>query len=315
MKTIYLNKFLILRFIMKHTPKITLILFAIFLLSQFVGLSIVKEYLDFGKTAETGEPVYDELPYDVERPPVRGMDAVITIIAAILVGTVIALLIIKFNKLLLWKLWFLVAVFLTLTVAFNAFLPQLIALVVALILALFKIFRPGIITQNITEIFMYGGLAAIFVPILDHIIWGFLILAAISIYDMIAVWKIKHMISLAKFQTNSKIFAGLLIPYEIPKLKKPKGKTRMKKVKSAILGGGDIGFPLIFAGIVMHDLALSNPEWLAFLKTLIIPVCVAVALLFLLLKSKKDKFYPAMPFLSAGCILGYLLVLLVNIFV
>ncbi len=300
---------------MKHTSKITLILLAIFLLSQFVGLSIVKEYLDFEKTAETGKPVYGELPYDVERPPVRGMDAVITIISAILVGTIIALIIIKLNKVMLWKFWFLMAVFLTLTVAFNAFFPQAVALVIALILAVSKIFKPGIITQNITELFMYGGLAAIFVPILDHIIWGFLILSAISVYDMIAVWKIKHMISLAEFQTKSKMFAGLLIPYKMPPKKKPKGRVKMKKVKSAILGGGDIGFPLIFAGIVMQDLALSNPEWLAFLKTLIIPLCVSVALLLLLTKSKKDRFYPAMPFLSAGCIIGYVLVLLANIIV
>ena len=80
---------------------------------------------------------------------------------------------------------------------------------------------------------------------------------------------------------------------------------------AAVLGGGDIGFPLIFAGVVLKSLVLKNPLPIAFLKVSIIPVCTAAALLILLLKGQKDKYYPAMPFLSAGAILGYVIVLLI----
>ena len=78
----------------------------------------------------------------------------------------------------------------------------------------------------------------------------------------------------------------------------------------AIFGGGDIGFPLLFAGVVMKDLMLQNPELIGFLKTLVIPVFVSFALLFLLVKGKQDKFYPAMPYLTVGCVVGYIVVLL-----
>ena len=90
-------------------------------------------------------------------------------------------------------------------------------------------------------------------------------------------------------------------------------KTVMVESKHpvAVLGGGDIGFTLIFAGVVMKGLMLQQPEYTAFLKVLIIPLLTAVSLLFLLIKGQKNKFYPAMPVLSIGCVVGYLIVTLI----
>ena len=68
----------------------------------------------------------------------------------------------------------------------------------------------------------------------------------------IVPWKSKHMVAMAQFQTKSGIFAGVLLPYKMPKLSLRKKKHKNKKlVKTAILGGGDIGFPLIFSGVIM----------------------------------------------------------------
>jgi len=50
----------------------------------------------------------------------------------------------------------------------------------------------------------------------------------------------------------------------------------------------------------------------AFLYSMIIPVIVTVFLFVLLVKARSDRFYPAMPFLTAGCFIGYGLVWLVN---
>lgn len=292
---------------MKHTLKITLLLALIFFISQVVGLAITNEYIDHKTTAETGNVTWQALPYNLERPPVEESTSYIWIISAILIGTFLLYLLIKFKKINLWKLWFFFAVLLTLAVAFSAFIPQSIALILAVIFAIFKIYKPNLIMQNITEVFVYGGLAAIFVPIIN-IFAAFMLLLIISIYDIIAVFKTKHMISLAKFQSKSKAFAGLLIPYERIKPSKAKIKIK-KKVKLAVLGGGDLGFPLIFAGVVMKDLMLKNIELIGFLKTLIVPLFVTLALLFLLLRGKEDKFYPAMPFLTVGCFIGYLIIL------
>jgi len=308
---------------MKHTLKVTLILMVVFFVSQIIGLAVTNEYIDHQAISETGNVTWTDLPFNFARPEVEGGDAFVMILAAILIGTVLVLLLIRFGKINWWRIWFLLAVITTLSFAFSAFINQWIALILAVFLGAYKIFRPNIIVQNFTELFIYGGLAAIFVPILN-LFWVFVLLIAISIYDMIAVWQSKHMIKLAKFQTESKVFAGLLMPYKlkfnkketVKKTKIPAAKKtyKVKKVgiKTAILGGGDIGFPLIFAGVIMKDLMLTNPELIGFLKVLIIPVFVSIALLILFLKSKKDKFYPAMPFISIGCLVGFIVLKLLE---
>ena len=84
-----------------------------------------------------------------------------------------------------------------------------------------KIFKPNFWIQNLTELFIYGGLAAIFVPFFN--IWSVsILLILIALYDAYAVWKSKHMITLAKSQMEAKVFSGLLIPYSIGR--KVKGK-------------------------------------------------------------------------------------------
>ena len=187
-------------------------------------------------------------------------------------------------------------------------------------LTVWKLFKPNIIIQNLSEVFIYGGLAAILVPMLN-LFAAFMMLVTISIYDYIAVYRTKHMVKLAKFQSESKVFAGLFIPYERNQIffslkpAKPKipEKEPKRKKSVAVLGGGDIGFTLIFAGVVMKDLMLQETMLIGFLKTLIIPAVVSLALLFLLMKGEKDKFYPAMPILSLGCFLGWLVVWLVSL--
>ncbi len=293
---------------MKHSLAVTLVLVGVFLISQLVGLAITNQYIDHFTTEETGVVTFTSLPYNVSRPEVEPSTSFAYIIIAILIGTGLIFLIIKFKVFRLWKLWFFLSVFITLTVAFAAFINQFVAGFIALALAIWKVYRPNVYIHNLTEIFVYGGLAAIFVPIINIFAAGML-LALISAYDAYAVWKSKHMIKLAKAQANAKLFAGLFIPYKIPKAA-AKGKTI--KIKTAILGGGDIGFPLIFAGVVMKDLMLTNTVGIGFLKSLVIPLLTSAALLWLLMKAEKDKFYPAMPFLTAGCFVGYLIVWLIG---
>jgi len=289
---------------MKHTLKITLMLVLLFFLSQIVGLAITNQYIDHEKTAETGVIAWDELPYEMERPPVEESSSFIYILIAVLLGTGLLMLLIKFKKINLWKFWFFISVVLCLTIALKPFMRQEIALAISFVFALFKVVRPNIFVHNITEVFIYGGLAAIFVPIMN-LYAVFMLLLLISAYDIYAVWKSKHMVTLAKFQTNSKVFAGLSIPYKMPEKEDKKKTGKVEKIKIAILGGGDIAFPLIFAGVVMKNAG--------FLTSLIIPIFVSAALFILLIKSKKDRFYPAMPFLSLGCLAGYGFVLLLGI--
>ena len=181
--------------------------------------------------------------------------------------------------------------------AFGAFFGRWVALSFALILGVWKIFKPNFWVQNLTELFVYGGLAAIFVPLFS--LWSVIILLIlISIYDAYAVWKSKHMIVLAKSQSKAGMFAGLVLPYQITKSIPQKIKTKIKtsKVRTAILGGGDLGFPLIFAGVILKEFGL----W----QALLIPLFAMIGLAVLFWKAEEKKFYPAMPFIAAGCFLG-----------
>lgn len=301
---------------MKHSLNITIVLVLFFLLAQFVGLLVTNSYIDHQASVSSGKSVFKELPGGLERPQMDEGTSFIPIFIAIIVGTVFALIIIRLKRINLWKFWFFISVFLCLSFAFGAFVPSVFAFIFAFVFSAWKVFMPNIYVHNLTELFVYGGLAAIFVPIIDRTS-VLVLLALISGYDMFAVWQSKHMVKLAKFQTDSKLFAGLFIPYKLPgRAKKLKGKVEMVKVeaKSAILGGGDIGFPLIFAGVVMKGLMLHEPVFSAFAKTLVIPLAAGFALLYLLVKAEKDKFYPAMPFLSIGCLAGYGILWLINLF-
>jgi presenilin-like A22 family membrane protease len=303
---------------MKHTLAVTLILVAVFFVSQIVGLAITSQYISQRIVNETtGEVInisYAGLPLDMQRPEVDESQSYLFILGAVLIGTVLVLLLIKFKGFKLWKMWFFLSVALCLTISFYAFtrqifpatwpsfIPSGLALALAITLATLKIYKPNFIIHNLSEVFIYGGLAAIFVPIMN-VYAVVILLILISVYDMIAVWQSKHMVKMAEFQTESKVFAGLSIPYEMPKAEDTvKKKGRKTVIKSAILGGGDIGFPLLFAGVLMKSAG--------FLKVLIVPVIVAIALFLLLYYAQKDKFYPAMPFITAGCFVGYGILLL-----
>jgi len=74
---------------------------------------------------------------------------------------------------------------------------------------------------------------------------------------------------------------------------------------------------LLFAGAVMGWLAkdffalgftAEAAKLLALGYSLIISLFTAVALMLLFFLAKKDRFYPAMPFISVGCFLGLLVV-------
>jgi hypothetical protein len=43
----------------------------------------------------------------------------------------------------------------------------------------------------------------------------------------------------------------------------------------------------------------------ALVQAMIVSLFAGIALLILLIKGEKNKFYPAMPFISAGCFLGF----------
>lgn len=300
---------------MKHTWKITTILIVMFLVTQLIGLLVVNYYTS------------TNLPYGMQPPEeMKAEVSVISIIIAFAIAITLIFLLTKIKAKWFLRIWFFAVVCIALGISLSALLfsfsipyAALIALIVALPLAFYKIFKQNMLVHNITELLIYPGIAAVFVPILN--IWAVvLLLVAISFYDIYAVWHAKFMQKMAKFQIQElKFFAGFFVPYAGKKEKQkinflkqkykgrdiPKSAIKKKKIKVslAILGGGDVVFPIICAGVLLRLAGIY--------QALLVTLFSTLALLGLFILSKKGKFYPAMPFISAGCFVGILLGLLI----
>lgn len=309
---------------MKYHPKIILVLTGMFLLSQIAGLAFVYGDLRVVRTpAGALETVHPETAIG-PRPEVdrETGEPLLFILSGVLIGTLLLLLIIRFARVNFWRVLFFVAVLSTITVALGVFLDPLLAFVLAVALAVLKLFKPNQVMHNLTEILVYAGIAVLFVP-LFNVFWAAILLLVISAYDAFAVWQSRHMVKMAKFQAGAGLFAGFHIRFQ--KGASPGQKAaRTERAEregagqgEAILGGGDVAFPLIFSGAVMEWLVTAEQagKEAAFALTLAIPLVLAAVLLLLLLKGREGRFYPAMPFLTAGCLAGLALIGLFALFV
>lgn len=313
---------------MKHTLTVTLILLGMFVLTQLIGLAVISAYSPHLEQQLVNGTIQNvivkpQLPYNMQPPEMKPQISVASIIISIILATLLILMLTRLRAAVVIRAWFFVVVVISIAITFYAFIGnvfpgpvQMLTLILALPFAFYKIYERNIIVHNFSELLVYPGIAAVFVPILN--IWAAIVLlVAIAFYDMYAVWRSGFMQRMAKFQINNlKIFAGFFLPYvkgqdkakieklriklkEIPENERTKAVDNAKiKVNLAILGGGDVAFPLIFAGVVLRASGLVPALSIVLFSTL--------SLLLLFVFAKKGKFYPAMPFLSTGCIIGWL---------
>ncbi len=305
---------------MKHKPKITIILLAMFVITQFIGLYVVDHYsktkIIDGKVQNVSAP---ELPFGMDTPRIEKERDYYSLFPFLIIAFVIAIslfiIFTKFNFDFIIKLWFFIVVAMALGISFNSFLPgthysSIIVLAMAIPLAFIKIYQKSLLVHNLTELFIYPGIAAVFVPILN-IYTVIVLLILISLYDMWAVWKSGIMQKMVKYQTEKlNLMAGFFIPHidkktkeKIKKMKKTLSKEELKKkrikINVALLGGGDVIFPIITAGVMMKTFG--------FLSSIFVVAGATLGLGYLFFFSEKKKFYPAMPFITAGIFLGIIL--------
>jgi len=306
---------------MKHNLKITIILMVMFIITQIIGIFIIGAY--------QSEEV--KLPYGMEPPKTETpslLTGLTSMIFAFAIAIILFFILTRINAETLIRLWFFTVVIIALAITFNIIIFKLnlpynsiLALALAIPLSYLKIFKRNLIVHNLTEFLIYPGIGVVFVLFLmnflgNSVVLGIIILLLlISLYDIWAVWHSEFMQKMAKYQINNlKFFTGFFVPYAGKKqrlkikeikeqyanksdeaLEKQFKKARIK-ISLAILGGGDIIFPIITAGIFYKTLGLAS--------ALIISTSATLALLFLFILARKGKFYPAMPFLTIGMYLG-----------
>ena len=311
---------------MKHSAKITAILLSMFVITQLIGLYVISANpFTVQQTQANGTTQAVSNPYLTWiNPPVTPQtqsefnSSLAYLIFAFVLAILILIFLMKFQVSFLLKIWFFSVVTIALMLSLMAIAKGLnlslgqeavfiSALAVSLILAFIKISGKSFIVHNFTELLIYPGIATVFVPILN--VWTVIaLLLLISVYDMWAVWHSGVMQRMAKYQINTlKIFSGFFVPYmskqqrsQIRSWKEtmPKSKLKKKKVKVnvAILGGGDVVFPIITAGVMLMTLGIVS--------ALFVVLGATLGLAYLFFAAEKRKFYPAMPFITAGILVG-----------
>jgi presenilin-like A22 family membrane protease len=305
----------------KHNLKITLLILGMFIIAQLIGIYVIHFYLGDGIKLPYG---FDNtVPENIANSPAVSVSFLTSLVFSFVIAIVLVLLLMRIRSLWFIKAWFFVVIAIALGISLNVIISQaglayasFFSLALGILLAYLKMFERNMITHNLTELLIYPGIAAIFVSFLN--MWTVIILLVlISVYDIWAVWHSKIMQKMAKFQIESiGVFGGFFVPYasknirekiKLLKLKYknkeiPKSAIKKNKIKIglAILGGGDIIFPAIAAGVFLKTFN-SIPG------ALIVAGFASLALFFLLMFGKKKKFYPAMPFLTAGILLGMLI--------
>lgn len=305
-----------------------------FVLTQFIGLAVLHadpfhlEQEINGTIQKVANPAFSLIQPPEAKTQKDFLRLLQSLIFAFVIAISIFFLLTKFKIEFILKAWFFIVVFIALFITLYSFEKLApftinynwafaIPIIIALLLAFIKIYKRNFLVHNFTELLIYPGIATIFVPILNIYTIIFLLIL-ISIYDMWAVWHSGIMQKMAKYQINKlNIFGGFFIPHTDKKTKQKikllkekfknkkisdkKLKAKNIKVNIAMLGGGDVVFPIIAAGVVFTSTTLS---WSGLGSALLIIAGATLGLTSLFMFSKKKKFYPAMPFITIGIFIG-----------
>jgi presenilin-like A22 family membrane protease len=241
-------------------------------------------------------------------PPMEVSSSLIWFFVAFLISFGIILLAIRFLKKLSFGAFFAFLIFIGAQIVFASFLPLLISIVLAVAIVGLRFWKPNLITHNIAIFLGVAGVAAMLGTLLP-VIAILIILFALSIYDFIAVFKTKHMVSMFKDLLKRGVPLAIIVPEQpiafkenVQKISKAKLRETDKRV--LMLGTGDLAFPALFA------VAAFAQSGLIVALAIIAGSIVGLVFNHYLLTIKKFKFIPALPFIALFSAIGYFIAIL-----
>jgi len=131
-----------------------------------------------------------------------------------------------------------------------------------------------------------------------------LLLIIFSIYDFIAVYKTKHMVKMAKAMVEADSIVGLIVPSKVKDFGKDLSQVQPGG-KFLIVGGGDVVFPLVLCVSFVPS---------SVMKALVMVLFSLLGLGFsfwVFTTQKIKKPIPALPPITLGAIMGYLVTLVI----
>ena len=193
-------------------------------------------------------------------------------------------------------------------------MPLIPSIVIALTIGILWFFMPRIWLHNIIMILTMVSLGAVFGRLLSP--WtAMILLLVIAAYDFLAV-RFGFMTWMAKKMESSDTLPAFVLPSGISEwkesLKSPKNKNAIStetintsgSFKHSILGGGDIGFPLLLTSAVYFAMGF-NSALLVAAFSLAGLICAYMIQSYVL----KGKPMPALPPIAVLSLVGLLLVI------
>lgn len=226
-----------------------------------------------------------------------------TAFAVAIILLIIRLIKSGFKKRVLFRAIFLLAFFFGSLLFFEVWLGEPMALILLLFLIFLWLKMPNIFTHDLLLISGMAGLGSFLGLGLTPEAVAIL-LVIFSVYDVIAVYKTKHMVKMAKEMTEAGALPGLILPSRVSELNTPLEKISLGG-NFLILGGGDIVFPLFFSVSALQG---------GIIKSVIIALFATLGLLasfWIFFQQKERRAIPALPPIALFSIIGYLFSLLI----
>ena len=243
-------------------------------------------------------------------PPMELVEGLKWFFLAFVISMAIILLVIRFLKKVSFNAFFAFIIIVGAYYVFSAFLPFLLAIILAAVIVGLRFWKPNLITHNIAIFLGVAGVAAVLGNMLP-VIAVIVILFALSIYDFIAVFKTKHMVSMFKDMLKKGMPLAIVVPEQsagfalnVHKVSKQKLRETDKKV--LMLGTGDLAFPALFAVSAFRASGSLIPA-----LAIMIGSIVGIVFNHYLLTIKKYKVIPALPFIALFSVIGYFIAILI----
>lgn len=258
------------------------------ILGIFVGYNLRKSFLARGETLPVIQPSQFSIP----------------IFLIVFFGvTLFFFLISRFSpqKSLIFKLIFLLISFMGGGIVLESFFSSYLALSIMIGLILLWLLLSSVWIHNLLLGLGIAGVASLVGLSLQPqmIIILFIIL---SIYDIISVYKTKHMVKMAKSMIESRAVLGLIIPQKVAGFLDKLKEVKMGDPKHNffVLGSGDVIFPLLLAISVL-------PQGINKSLILVLFSVVGIAFSFWLFLKLGKKPMPALPPIALFSLFGYLI--------
>lgn len=248
---------------------VALIYLLVVSIGLYVGLDLVEKIRE------------GEIPPAVPNP--ESPESSVWILVNILVMTAVILALLKLNFNIIIQALVAVAMFTGMLLTLDTFIGYY-SLPAAVILMLLSFWRKNnILLMNATLVLTIAGIGA-FLGASLSLIPSLLLLVSLSVYDFIAVFWTKHMVTLAE-KLKEKIPFMFIIPVE--------------EGKNMGLGTGDLAMPLMFTVSVLRDHSIGS--------AILTAVGGLIALMFLMnyVARKEHTALPALPPLCLGLLAGF----------